>query len=179
MNSKSSLPPWYAMASSYSMSVLIYLQGCSHAWALKWYGCSRGQWERHRAREAQKRIFTFIFELSGWALVTPSCFLKTRKRCFQTVWSHWSLALSTWLQTGLLGTPRTLAEMRLLPRKVVGLKPDQPDWWLWPCIWLPTWTHRHSRAPHLILQSCYSREHCSQCSLQLPLWQVICLVQWK
>ena len=47
----------------------------------------------HSTRSAEKN-FTFIFGFSGWALMTPSC-LKTRKCCFQTIWSHRSLALST------------------------------------------------------------------------------------
>ena len=60
--------------------------------------------------EARKKIFTFIFELSGWVL-RHLCALKTRKRCFQTIWSHRSLAVSTVamrLPTGLLGAPPNL-----------------------------------------------------------------------
>ena len=55
--------------------------------------------------------------------------LKTRKCRFQTIWSHRSLALSTvamWLPTTRLGAPWILAEMWLLPQKVVGLKPTDP-----------------------------------------------------
>ena len=77
---------------------------------------------------AEKKI-NLIIKLSGWGLVAPSCF---EDYGFQTIWSHWSLALSTvttWLPTSLLGmTPnsRISAEICLLPRKMVGLELPNP-----------------------------------------------------
>jgi len=71
----------------------------------------RRQWDRGAyvapiiPREARKKIFAFTSSYQGglsWHLRT----LKTRKRRFQTIWSHRSLALSTvamWLPTDLTG----------------------------------------------------------------------------
>ena len=77
-----------------------------------------------------EKFFTFIFQLlylDGllWHFHGMLGLIrKTRKCCFQTIYSHRSLALSTvatWLPTGLLGVPPILAEMWLLPQKVVLL----------------------------------------------------------
>jgi len=52
--------------------------------------------------EVWKKFFAFIFQLSGWALMTPSRFEDKEA----SLSNYWSRALSTvamWLPTGLLG----------------------------------------------------------------------------
>jgi len=61
-------------------------------------------------REAWKNFFAYIFSYQD-VLLWHFCTLKTRKRRFQTICSHWSLALLTvaiWLPTDLTGTPPNL-----------------------------------------------------------------------
>ena len=93
-----------------------------------------------------EKFFTFIFGLSGWALM--ACALKTRKPCFQTTYSHQSLLFQLWPHGLILvcwARPQSnsriiLAEMLLLPQKVVWSKLYQPYRWLQP--WnIPNYAH--------------------------------------
>ena len=49
--------------------------------------------------EAQKKIFPFIFHLSGWALVAPSCFaLRAGDLCYYYHWQNFKLVQFSSLQ---------------------------------------------------------------------------------
>ena len=49
-------------------------------------------------RKARKKMFTFIFQLSGWALVAPSCFVLTflmyQDQCCQVAGEYLSFIFS-------------------------------------------------------------------------------------
>ena len=90
------------------------------------------QLQRWRKRFGRQKKFHFS--------VIRMCVRGTFVGWWGSSGSHRSLALSTvatWLPTSLPGALPNLwilAEMWLLPWKVVWLKLDQPYWWLWPCI---------------------------------------------
>jgi len=102
----------------------------------------KAAWQRHVApiilQEVWNFFFAFIFQLPGWALMAPSCF-EDLEASLSNYLQPLTSTLSTvarWLLIGLPGVSpnsRILAEMWLLPQKVVRLKADQLYWWLRPC----------------------------------------------